>query len=339
MTKQEFLDRFNKKTQQPLKRGFCEIDGKKYYCLTNDGRTFSSTPCDSFLYFLILKAFHEIAKSIGEESVNPEFGNMYYDSKGFIGGDIILEDFSQLGQKIKRINCNSNSQVKNDGYLVTFDNITIADEVMQIKNLSKYYNQPHIYQQYIKQLLFHLYVGDENFCNGNIEVFIGKDGILRVSPMFDFGLVYYINDDYTSGKEGFFHIPANFYPEFAKIDYVKNVKKTFDSDFSIDKLNSYFFTDADVTSKRNILFGFGGCDLNSLLVKLIQDLDDKQFIEKLLKLNVDECLTDPIFNDEFKELIKVGIIPTKAIIQEAYINYKKNLQDEFINNKKEEYNN
>ena len=101
MEKQEFLERFNKKTQQELQRGFCEIDGKKYYCLTNNGSYFHAfANCDSFTYFIFLKAFYEMAKSIGEECVNPEFINVR-SKNGVVKGDIVLDDFSRGEQKLQ----------------------------------------------------------------------------------------------------------------------------------------------------------------------------------------------------------------------------------------------
>ena len=64
MNKSELLNRFKIKTEKPLSRGFCEINGKKYYCLTNNTNTYLSTPVESYTYYIFMRAFYDMAKII-----------------------------------------------------------------------------------------------------------------------------------------------------------------------------------------------------------------------------------------------------------------------------------
>ena len=155
MNKEALLNRFTIKTEKPLNRGFCEVNGKKYYCLTNNKSTYNSVPMDSFRYYIFMKAFHDMAKSIGAESVYPEFVNVEY-RHGYLSGDIITEDFSHGEEKLETVylddkeeNCECN------GCLIRYDGITLTEEAEQIKRLSEFYNNPQIYQEFIKHFLFH----------------------------------------------------------------------------------------------------------------------------------------------------------------------------------------
>ena len=65
MNKEEFFARFDKKTQEILKQGFCTINGKSYYCMTNNGSyNHAFTNYDSYTYYVFLKAFNEIKSSL-----------------------------------------------------------------------------------------------------------------------------------------------------------------------------------------------------------------------------------------------------------------------------------
>ena len=342
MNKQEFYKRFNKKTDKPLERGFCEIEGKRYFCLTNQGQTWQKTPSNSFTYYVFLRAFYDLAISVGEECVYPEFVNVKFEN-GYIFGDIITEDFSNSEEKIKVLSFNSKPKRKMNGFLIVYDDMTLLDEVIQFEKLAEYYGKPNIYQQYLKHLLFHLYVGDEDFHLKNVEIFFNKDGKFRISPMYDFDLVYYINKNLATGAEGFFYQDVHFMPEFAKREYVAYMKQVYDPKFeeepTIGNFNESFFIDADVVSKREILFGRSGYDQQELLYKVIKDIEDKEFIERLLDLDIDKCLSDDLYNKEVKTFIKIGTIPTKIIIKKAYEKYKNGIckdnisdgqDDEFI---------
>ena len=326
MDKQEFLSRFNVRSDKPLSRGFCEINGKKYYCLTDNRRTYQTVPMDSFTYFIAMRTFYDMAKSVGLESVYPELVNVVYKN-GYLSGDIITEDFSRGEEKLETI-CISDGEntSKRDGYLIRYDNITLPEEAEQFKQLSKFYNNPQIYQNFIKQLLFHLYVGDEDFHTKNIE-FFKKDGrVYRVSPMYDYGYVYYLNEacGASSDYEGFYYHMMHFMPEFAIEEYVADNRKNYGSEYTVEDFKNFFYIDKEVVSGREVLAGYfeNFEEQEDLLYTLMQDLEDKDFVEKLLKIDIDKCLKDDLYNDNLKQYIKIGTIPTKAIIKRVYDRYK-----------------
>ena len=324
MTKQEFLERFNKKTLQPLSRGFCEIDEKKYYCLTNDGSyRHAFVNCDSFSYYIFLKAFNTLAKSIGEEVVNPELVNVKCGSSGFVKGDIILEDFSRGEKKVKVYSEKGDKFSEDDliGNLLYKEDMSLEEQMLQFKYLSEYYNNPQIYQGFLKHYLFHFYLGDEDFHFENIEVFIDKNGQSRVSPMFDFSGVFYLSIDETGWSNwGYNYTQYHLTPEFAKHELVEymgneNIK------YSMKDIDNEFFIKPSVM-KKYVGNLYTLKNQKSILTKAISDLEDKQFIENLLNIDIDECLKDEIYTEELKSIIKTGVSFGKQNIEKAYRLYK-----------------
>ena len=324
MIKQEFLERFNKKTLQPLSRGFCEFDGKKYYCLTNDGSyRHEFVNCDSFTYYVFLKAFHTLAKSIGEEMVNPEFVNMECGSSGFVSGDIILEDFTRGERKVKVYSENGDQFSENDliGNLLYKEDMSLEEQMLQFKYLSEYYNNPQIYQGFLKHYLFHFYLGDEDFHFENIEIFIDENGKSRVSPMFDFSGVFYLYiNEMRWSNYGYNYAQHHLTPEFAKHKLVEYIRRE-NEQFSMKDIEDEFYI------KPTIMKKYAGSlytlkNQKSILSKAISDLEDKQFIENLLNVNIDRCLTDEIYTQELKSIIKTGVSFGKQNIEKAYRLYK-----------------
>ena len=157
MEKQAFLERFDKKTDKPLEKGFCEIDGKKYYCLTTRaGYWHAFVNCDSFSYFVFLKAIHEMAKFVGEDCVDPEFINVQIKG-GYISGDIIVEDFSKGDRKVVVYSESAKDYKEEDlpGNLLYKFGMSLKEQCQQFKELARYYKNPQIYQGFLKHLLFH----------------------------------------------------------------------------------------------------------------------------------------------------------------------------------------
>lgn len=321
MNKQDLLNRFKIKTEKPLTRGFCEINGKKYYCLTNDKKTYSTTPVDSYTYYIFMRAFCDMAKSIGANSIYPEFVNVEYHN-GYLSGDIITEDFSLGEEKLETIYINKGEKIGEcNGCIVSYDDITIAEIAEQYKRLSEFYDNSQIYQYFIKHFLFHLYVGDEDFAYNNIEFFKRNGRVYRVSPMYDYGLVYYLGEDIRfTAREGIVFSPSHLLPEFAQEEYVNADRENYGAEYTFEQFKKSFYMDKNVVSKRKVICGmFNGYEeQDKLLVKLICDLEDKQYVENLLNINIDECLKDDLYNDNLKEIIKVGTIPTKNLIKKAY---------------------
>lgn len=346
MTKEEFLNRFNKKTQK-LKRGFFEMAGKKYYSLYNSGRGKDGI---NFVYFVFLKAFHDIANSIGMECVNPEFVNVSLE-KGVISGDIIMEDFSHGERKVK-INGLHDDFVESDkhkfrkGELVSWPGITLEEQMKQFKSLAEYYENPNIYQSFLKHMLFHFYFGDEDFHFQNIEVFIDNDFKTRVSPLYDFGGVYYYNP-YTVYDEnvkypyntlffankfspeilerkqmGLVYEGIHISPKFVEDDYISLLK---DKRISKTGIDDQFYINCKVLANyKGYAVRSGSSSIKkqkNLIIKAISDLEDKKFIKKLFAIDIDKCLVDVIYNDKFKRIIENCTIPCKKLIEKAYEEY------------------
>ena len=334
MNKEELLNRFTIKTEKPLTRGFCEVDGKKYYCLTNNKSTYQTVPMDSFTYYIFMRAFHDMAKSIGAESVYPEFVNVQYDN-GYLSGDIITEDFSHGEEKLETQYINEGDKIGEcNGCLIRYDGITLTEEARQFKRLSEFYNNPQIYQEFIKHFLFHLYIGDEDFHTKNIEFFKQNGRVYRVSPMYDYGYVYYLNENcanYT--EEGISFYTSHLLPEFAQEEHVADDRENYGAEYTFEQFKNLCYMDKNIVSKRKVMAGYFNSfeEQDKLLVKLIYDLEDKQFVENLLNINIDECLKDDLYNDNLKEIIKVGTIPTKNIIQRAYDKYRSVFYHDNIN--------
>ncbi len=305
MKREEFFERFNIRLNK-FKYGFNDINGKKYYSLTNDKRLCTAN-CNMlpFEYYLFLNAYFEMAKSINEEVIRPYFVNAEC-KKGLIKGDLIMEDFSKSETKVK---------------VPSFDgNMDMLEMMDLFKELSEEYNNSSIWQSFIKHLLFHIYVGDDDFHHENIEVFLDNNGNTRVSPMFDFDGVFYLDNNGKYQRYSELHL----IPSFALEEWIEKFNKDAEEKYTNDDFENDFFVNVEkIGDRRLFIKNIESKELErEVMLRAISELKDKTFINRLLNINIDECLSDEIFTDKFKTIIKAGVMPGRNAIQYYYNLYQ-----------------